>query len=107
MADLPDIPKDLPPAVIGELEKARYQKQLDIAETVEITRQNTAAAVENARIDKAHEVENARIDKAQGSWRRGPMRIARQRPLFSSPPMTGTSRYAKRPLSAASHGRRF
>jgi hypothetical protein len=87
MTDLPEIPSNLSPALTDELQKARYQKQLDIAETVQIARQDTAASVEstriaaalavenaradtelsveNARVDTAEAVENARIDKAR------------------------------------------
>jgi hypothetical protein len=60
---LPEIPPDAPSDVAPELYKQRFQKQLDIAETIEVTREDTGLAVENARTDKVLEVENARDDK--------------------------------------------
>jgi hypothetical protein len=60
---LPGIPPDAPSDVAKELYKERYQKQLDIAQTVEVTRHDTAVALENTRRDKTLEVNNAREDK--------------------------------------------
>jgi hypothetical protein len=59
---LPDIPEHAPEASLPTLIEARYQKQLDIAQTEYVTRVDAALAVEKARTDTAQKVLDARID---------------------------------------------
>lgn len=58
------LPKMFRRKLLPNSDKARYQTQLDIAKTAEVTRQDSALALKNARLDKALEVTNAREDKA-------------------------------------------
>jgi hypothetical protein len=59
---LPDVPADPPTGSAPAMAEARYQKQLDVAQTLTVTRKDTEAAVENARTDAQTAVTEARID---------------------------------------------
>jgi hypothetical protein len=60
--DLPQIPSDAPEADKPALRQARYEKELAVAETTQVTRADAAVALNEARKDKELEVENARAD---------------------------------------------
>ncbi|MBV9605946.1 MAG: hypothetical protein JO027_12590 [Solirubrobacterales bacterium] len=61
---LPEPPNDPPKEAVPTLTEARYQKQLDIAQTEHVVRADTALALQNARADTQRAVDVARENAA-------------------------------------------